>query len=58
MHQFLGDLHVRLCSDGCHVVKDYRLTKTRRFRESHISRDHGVENAGAEVLARIGRNLA
>src|SRR5260370_25590186 len=56
-NDLLGELRVAFCALAGNVVKNYRFTKTWRFRNSHISRNHALKNLCSEETAQIRRYL-
>src|SRR6266850_1875460 len=55
--QFTRERKVRFGSARLHVVENRRQSMARRFAETDVARDHGVEDAVLEELADVPRDL-
>src|SRR5437016_942612 len=56
-NDLLGELRVAFCALAMNVVKNDRLTKTWRFRKSHISRNHALKDLCSEKTPQVRRYL-
>src|SRR5215218_4276479 len=56
--ELMGDGDVRLCADTLDIVQNDWLAEAGGFSKAHVTRDDSLEDLSAEILARIGSDLA